>query len=60
MPQYLQNIARVLPLYYIIDGLNSVMVYNNYKNALTDLAVVAVLAAVVFVLAVRVFKWREN
>jgi ABC-2 type transport system permease protein len=60
MPPYLQNIAHVLPLYYIIDGLNSVMVYNNPHEALVDLAVVAIIAAIVFALAVRVFKWRES
>lgn len=60
MPQYLQNVARVLPLYYIIDGLNSVMIYDNFHQALTDLLIVAVLSAIVFALAVRLFKWRES
>jgi ABC-2 type transport system permease protein len=60
MPQYLQSIAHVLPLFYIIEGLNNVMVYGNYMGALIDLAVVAVITAVIFVLAVRLFKWRED
>jgi ABC-2 type transport system permease protein len=60
MPQYLQTFARVLPLYYVIDGLNNVMIYENTYHALIDLAVVAVVSAVVFVLAVRFFKWRED
>ena len=60
MPQYLQTIAHVLPLFYIIEGLNNVMVYANYTGAIIDLAVVAVITAVIFVLAVRLFKWRED
>ncbi len=49
MPQYLQTIAHVLPLFYIIEGLNNVMVYGNYMGAVIDLAVVAVITAVIFV-----------
>ncbi len=60
MPTYLQNIAHVLPLFYLIDGLNDVMIYNNYNKALTDILVLVVIAAVIFVAAVRVFKWRED
>jgi ABC-2 type transport system permease protein len=60
MPQYLQTIAHVLPLFYIIEGLNNVMVYANYMGAIIDLAVVAVITAIIFVLAVRLFKWRED
>ncbi len=60
MPQYLQTIAHVLPLFYIIQGLNNVMVYANYSGAILDLAVTAVITAVFFIAAVRLFKWRED
>ncbi len=60
MPLYLQTFARVLPLYYVIDGLNAVMVFNNYTQALTDIIVLCVLAVIVFAAAVKVFKWREG
>ena len=59
MPAYLQGIARVLPLYYVIDGLDAVMIYSNYNQALFDIGVLAVLALIVFVAAIKVFKWRE-
>jgi hypothetical protein len=36
------------------------MVYNNIPAALIDIAVLAVITAVIFVLAVKVFKWRED
>jgi ABC-2 type transport system permease protein len=60
MPQYLQEIAHVLPLFYIIQGLNNVMVYANYSGAIIDLAVTAAITAVFFILAIKLFKWRED
>ena len=60
MPTYLQTFAHVLPLFYIIDGLNGVMIYSNYAQATIDLVVVAVITIVAFVAAARLFKWRED
>lgn len=60
MPMYLQNVAHVLPLFYLIDGLNQVMIYNNFGQALFDLELMVALSAIVFVLAVVFFKWRED
>ncbi len=60
MPQYLQTVAHVLPLFYIIEGLNNAMVYGNISGALIDVAVVVVITAVIFILAVKLFKWRED
>jgi ABC-2 type transport system permease protein len=60
MPSYLQTFAHVLPLFYIIDGLNAVMVYANYTGALIDLIVVAIITTIVFIAAARLFKWRED
>jgi ABC-2 type transport system permease protein len=60
MPTYLQYFSRVLPLFYIIDGLNGVMIYSSYAQAAVDLAVVAVITIVLFVAAAKLFKWRED
>jgi ABC-2 type transport system permease protein len=60
MPEYLQTFAHVLPLFYVTEGLNNVMVYNNINGALIDIAVLAVITVVIFVLAVKAFKWRED
>ncbi len=60
MPNYLQTIAHVLPLFYVIEGLNNVMVYGNITSALIDLAVIAVITVVIVFAAVKVFKWRED
>lgn len=60
MPKYLQNVAHVLPLYYMIAGLNNVMIYGNFGAAYFDVALLLVISVVVFALAVRFFRWRED
>ena len=60
MPQYLQSVAHVLPLFYIVEGLNNVMVYGNIGAAMIDITVTLVLALAVFVAAAKLFKWRED
>ena len=48
------------PLFYIIDGLNAVMIYSNYGQAAIDLVVVTIITIIVFVAAAKLFKWRED
>jgi ABC-2 type transport system permease protein len=60
MPMYLQGIAHVLPLFYLIDGLTNVMIYGNFGPAYFDVALLVVISVVVFALAVRFFRWRED
>jgi ABC-2 type transport system permease protein len=59
-PAYLQTVAHVLPLYYVIEGLNNGILFNNSGGALEDLIIVVVVAAALFVAAVLFFSWREN
>jgi ABC-2 type transport system permease protein len=59
-PPYLQSFAHILPLYYVIDGLNKVMLFNNFSGAVTDIGVLAVSSVVVFVMAILTFKWRDE
>lgn len=60
MPMYLQAVAHVLPLYYMIDGLNNVMIYGNLGPALFDGGLLLVVSIITFVLAVKFFRWRED
>ena len=60
MPSWLQTFAHVLPLYYIIDGLNSVTIYTNYSSASLDIIVSVAVAVVVFVMMVLKFNWKEE
>ena len=56
----LQVVAHALPLYYVIDGMNQVMLFDNLSGALPDLAVVAVGSLVVFLAAIVAFRWRDR
>jgi ABC-2 type transport system permease protein len=60
MPTYLQYVSHALPLFYIIDGLNGIMIYSNFAQTTIDLIVVAVITIVAFAAAAKVFKWRED
>jgi ABC-2 type transport system permease protein len=60
MPPYLQAIAHIFPLFYIVQGLNAIMVYTNYAQAAVDLIITLALAIIGVVAAARLFKWRED
>lgn len=60
MPEYLQLVAKALPLTYLNEGLRDTMVYANNESALLNLAVLAVLGVVFFVLASRLMSWKEK
>jgi ABC-2 type transport system permease protein len=60
MPQYLQTFAHILPLFYVTEGLNNAMVYGNVNNTIIDITVLGIITLVVFVSAVKLFKWRED
>ena len=59
-PDWLAAFAHVLPLYYVIDGMNQVMLFQNPMRALYDFGVITILAVIVFALAVRFFQWRDT
>src|SRR5665648_68290 len=60
MPDYLQTFAHILPLFYVTEGLNNAMVYGNISGTIIDIAVLGIITLVIFVLAVKLFKWRED
>ncbi|MCI4370555.1 MAG: ABC transporter permease, partial [Thermoplasmata archaeon] len=59
-PPALQQVAHVLPLYYVIDGMNQVMLFHNNTRAIVDLGVILVGGIVVFIGAIVAFKWRDE
>lgn len=59
-PPYLQTVAHVLPLYYVIDGLNAGILFSNSATALRDGLIILILAVALFIAATRVFSWREE
>ncbi len=58
-PVWLQTISKGIPLTYFNDALRDTMVYGNNISALTNLAIVAVIGVVVFVLASKLMSWKE-
>jgi ABC-2 type transport system permease protein len=59
MPGFLQTIARILPLYYVNEGLRASMVFVDNTAALRYCAVIGVFATVVFVVGINTTKWEE-
>ena len=59
-PAALQSFAHILPLYYVIDGMNQVMLFSNTSRAFYDVLIVLVGAIVIFLLAIRFFTWRDE
>jgi len=60
MPGFLQKFARILPLYYLNEGLRASMVFVNHMTALRYSAIIGVFAAVVFVLGIMATKWENG
>jgi ABC-2 type transport system permease protein len=60
MPGYMQDIASVLPLTYVSQGLRDAMVYDNLDGAYLNLLVVAVIAVVFVAVAVLITRWEED
>ena len=60
MPGFLQTIARILPLYYVNEGLRASMVSVDNMAALRYSAMIGVFATVVFVFGINATKWDEE
>ncbi|MDD2582492.1 MAG: ABC transporter permease [Desulfuromonadaceae bacterium] len=60
MPGFLQKFARVLPLFYVNEGLRAAMVFEDSMAALRCAAIIGVFAAVVFILGIIATKWEED
>ncbi len=60
MPEFLQSFARILPLYYVNEGLRNAMIYINHSESLINAFVVLVFAIVFFVAGVILTKWSED
>jgi ABC-2 type transport system permease protein len=59
MPGFMRTIARILPLYYVNEGLRASMVFDDQMAALRYSAIIGVFAAVVFILGIIATKWEE-
>ena len=60
MPGFMQTVARILPLYYVNEGLRASMVFDDPMTALRYSAIIGVFAAVVFILGIIATQWEEG
>jgi ABC-2 type transport system permease protein len=60
MPGFMQSVARILPLYYVNEGLRASMVFNDHMLALKYSSIIGVFAAVVFFLGIIATRWEEG
>jgi ABC-2 type transport system permease protein len=60
MPGFLQKLSRILPLYYVNEGLRASMIFVDNMVALRCSLIIGVFAAVVFVLGMMTTKWEEG
>lgn len=58
MPMWLQGLARLLPMTYVVSLLSGIWVGESWLSHLGDLAALAIIAAVCTALSARVFKWE--
>src|SRR3989337_1240604 len=58
MPGFLQTVARMLPLYYVNEGLRASMVFVDNMTALRYSATIGAFAAVVFIMGIMATKWE--
>lgn len=60
MPPIIQIIARILPLYYVNEGLRNAMIYMNQPLAITNTIIVVVFSVIFFIAGVLLTKWKED
>ncbi len=60
MPSYLQTIGMVMPLYYLGEGLREAMIGGDMTAALSNSAVIFILAAVVIAIGSVVSSWTDE
>ncbi len=60
MPDFLQSIARVLPLTYFSDGLRYAMIFKYSEGIFTNMIIVSALAVAFIILGALVTRWKEK
>lgn len=59
MPDYLQTVAKFLPLYYFHQGLREIMILDNPSEAFMAYVVIGVFAVVFVIFAVKTTRWKD-
>jgi ABC-2 type transport system permease protein len=59
MPDYLQSIAKILPLYYFHQGLRELLIFKNIEQSYTSFIIMTSMAIIFTTLAIKITKWKE-
>jgi ABC-2 type transport system permease protein len=59
MPDYLQTVAKFLPLTYLNYGLRDAMILGDTASALYNMSILLIAGAVFFVIGSLITDWRE-
>ncbi|MBN1539846.1 MAG: ABC transporter permease [Candidatus Thermoplasmatota archaeon] len=59
-PTFLKVVAKLLPLYYVNEGLREAMIFNDTMEALENMLPIALFAVVVFILGVSLTTWKQD
>jgi ABC-2 type transport system permease protein len=60
MPDFLQTVARGLPLYYVNEGLRDSMIKLEMADATFHATIVLIFAVIFFVIGLFLTKWKED
>jgi ABC-2 type transport system permease protein len=60
MPDYVQTIAKVLPLTFLTNGLRDAMIFGDIGAALYNACVLFLIGIVLFVIGAIITDWREK
>ncbi len=60
MPEYVQTIAKVLPLTFLTNGFRDAMIWGNSAGALYNASVVLLMGVILFAIGSVITDWREK
>jgi ABC-2 type transport system permease protein len=60
MPEFLQTIAKFLPLTYVAEGLRASMIFGQNEQAIVNLILVTVMGLVAIVVGSLITKWETD
>ena len=60
MPEFMQSIAQVLPLYYVNEAMRNAMVLGDFDKTIYYTSFVLVFTVVLFIIGVFLTKWKED
>lgn len=60
MPDFLQVVAKGIPMTYLTDAIRDTMLFNNNSSALFNLGIVFAIGIVLFVAGSKLMSWKEK